>query len=329
MSCMICSSVALKPWAMVGPWSYEVCQRCATVQLRQVPTRSELAEYYNSVFRVNREIQEKKIAKSAGTCLDLLARHVPKPGKLLDIGSSYGGFMEQARAVGWDVEGVEVSLEAANCARRERSLRIHVGDLQEVICELTPPYDAVVMFHVIEHSPQPHELLRTAASLLRPGGLLCLRTPNAQSWLARVCGKTWEWLIPPAHIVLFSPTSLSLCLQFSGFRVLDLRTQRGDASNPLYEISRAVNKRLRRPISNPLRRSAPGRRSRFYPCIRFVERVSDLCYASVEPMENVCFAPRLLMPEIIVVSAKPPQTCQGQITSRAQTIKASAESIGD
>jgi SAM-dependent methyltransferase len=40
-------------------------------------------------------------------------------------------------------------------------------------------YDAIVTWDVIEHVEDPGELLRTLATLLRPGGLLVIGTPNA------------------------------------------------------------------------------------------------------------------------------------------------------
>jgi SAM-dependent methyltransferase len=180
----------------------------------------------------------------------------------------------------------------------------HVGDLRGVMGELNPPYDAVLMFHVIEHSPEPYELLRDVASILRPGGLLCIRTPNARSWLSTVCGRTWEWLSPPAHIVLFSPAALVSSMENSGFHLLKLKTQRGDASNPFYELSRACGKRLRRPATGLSQGTVPPRQRRLHPYIRLIERVSDVCYAPLQPLENLSLGTRRLLPEILALASK-------------------------
>lgn len=304
--CLICSAERLKRWASVGPWTYRVCRSCGTVQLERVPSHRELADYYNSVFRVNREVQEKKVVKAAGTYLDSLARHLPEGGKLLEIGSSYGCFLERARTAGWKVEGVEMSREAVEFARRERGLFVHAGELREVIGELSPPYDAVLMFHVIEHSPAPCELLRDVASILRPGGVICIRTPNGSSWLSSVCGRTWEWLSPPAHIALFSPAALVSSMKNSGFGLLELKTQRGDASNPLYELSRACGKRLRRSARGSSQKAVQPSQRRLYPYIRLIERISDACYAPIQPLENMGLGKRGLLPEILVLASKRP-----------------------
>src|SRR5205814_10058518 len=50
-------------------------------------------------------------------------------GRLLDVGCALGDFLVEARASGWDVEGVEISSYAAQRAR-ERGLKIHTGKLE-------------------------------------------------------------------------------------------------------------------------------------------------------------------------------------------------------
>jgi SAM-dependent methyltransferase len=85
-------------------------------------------------------------------------------------------------------------------------------------------FDAVVMRHVLEHVPDPVELLRRCFRWLKPGGLLALATPNGGSLASRWFGRHWRGLTPPWHIHIFNPRSLRLLLVRSGFMNVRVRT---------------------------------------------------------------------------------------------------------
>jgi hypothetical protein len=77
---------------------------------------------------------------------------------------------------------------------------------------------------------------------LREDGMLILKTPNAASWIAKRTGAYWQWLSPPAHIHLFSPRTLVLALEKSGFQVERICSRRGDAHNNLFELACAAGR---------------------------------------------------------------------------------------
>ena len=55
------------------------------------------------------------------------------------------------------------------------------------------------MFHVLEHVASPKELCRESWRVLRPGGVLCIETPNVDSRWFRVLGQRWRQLITRAR----------------------------------------------------------------------------------------------------------------------------------
>src|SRR5438045_8341463 len=70
-------------------------------------------------------------------------------GRLLDVGCALGDFLVEARASGWDVEGVEISSYAAQRAR-ERGLRVSAGRLEAL--ELpAASFDVITLYDAIEH----------------------------------------------------------------------------------------------------------------------------------------------------------------------------------
>ena len=61
--------------------------------------------------------------------------------------------------------------------------------------------------------------------MLKPGGVLLLRTPNIDSWEASVFRGNWYGLDAPRHFFLFSPGTMRVALEKAGFAVSGLRYQ--------------------------------------------------------------------------------------------------------
>ena len=156
-----------------------------------------------------------------------MAKHLPQRGRLLDIGCADGYFLELARADGWEVMGVEISEEMAAKA----SGRLNIPIVTSV--DRLPPveFDAITMWEVLEHLPDPVAELQRLARRLRPGGFLMLSTPNAGHWQALRAPETWTAYRPPAHLVLFTADSLRLALEKAG--LLPLRIWKVSPLPPL------------------------------------------------------------------------------------------------
>jgi SAM-dependent methyltransferase len=102
-------------------------------------------------------------------------------------------------------------------ARDRYGVEIVVGDA--VSAPVDGPFDAITMWHVLEHLPEPLAALERAAELLAPGGRLVVSVPNNDSWQARLGGDDWLHLDIPRHIYHFTPGSLSQLVERAGFRV--------------------------------------------------------------------------------------------------------------
>ena len=173
----------------------------------------------------------------------MLGKPAQEP-RLLEVGCSWGLFLDYARSRGWSVAGVELSEPASIWAREQLSLEVTAGNLNSSAYLNSKQFDAAVAWHVIEHVPDPIAFLQSMRSCLRPGGRIALRTPNIQSLSARLNRPHWEWMGAPAHLTLFSICSLRSALHQTGFEVEKIFTRRGDAHNPWFEILRGTAQRL-------------------------------------------------------------------------------------
>ena len=219
--CPVCKGLDTTPVIGRRNYQYIRCGGCQTVYLDPMPSAEEAAALYqNSAYFMGDEgtgyrdyyAMHKALAPHFRRRLRVLAKHLPRRGRLLDVGCADGYFLEMARADGWEVMGVEVSEEMAAKA----SGRLNIPIVTSVDRLLPVEFDAITMWEVLEHLPDPVAELQCLAQRLRPGGFLMLSTPNAGHWQALRAPETWTAYCPPAHLVLFTADSLQLALEKAG-----------------------------------------------------------------------------------------------------------------
>ena len=102
---------------------------------------------------------------------------------VLEIGSHLGAFLKVAGEWGWKPVGIDVGQDTANFAR-SKDLVTYRGTLQD--CSFpSAHFDAIFVWNCFEQIDEPHVLLTEIRRVLKPGGLLLLRTPNALFY--RIC----------------------------------------------------------------------------------------------------------------------------------------------
>jgi SAM-dependent methyltransferase len=81
----------------------------------------------------------------------------------------------------------------------------------------------VTLFHVLEHVPNPVEVVESAYSLLSSGGVLVVKVPNEFNSLQVSARESLSlddwWIVPPVHINYFDYDSLGALIQSAGFTV--------------------------------------------------------------------------------------------------------------
>jgi 2-polyprenyl-3-methyl-5-hydroxy-6-metoxy-1,4-benzoquinol methylase len=138
------------------------------------------------------------------------------PGTLLDVGCGHGVFLSVMAKRGWTVTGVDFDPAAVEAARTEHGLDVHVGTVDTMV-DRGMSFDVVTASHVVEHVPDPVSFLAQCRRLLRPGGRVVLKTPNAASLGARQYGRAWRGLEPPRHLHIFTAAALEACARRAGF----------------------------------------------------------------------------------------------------------------
>jgi SAM-dependent methyltransferase len=139
-------------------------------------------------------------------------------GRVLDIGCGPGFLLRAFQERGWDVQGTEFSENSAAHARDVLKLPVLTGDVTELQLGAAS-FDAVVMWHVLEHVAEPSQTIAEVARLLRPGGVFLCAVPNFSSAEARFARDKWFHLDVPRHLNHFTVPVLTKLLAGNGFAV--------------------------------------------------------------------------------------------------------------
>ena len=147
-------------------------------------------------------------------------------GSLLDYGCGVGVFTARAEHQGWSVQGIELSDAARALANEKLKRGRAVKDRSELS---TTTYDAVTLFHVLEHLDDPNEVLQWVRERLNPGGALIIAVPNYESPDAKHYGRFWAAWDVPIHYWHFSKSAITQLAQSNGWFVEAVRPMRLDA----------------------------------------------------------------------------------------------------
>lgn len=160
-------------------------------------------------------------------------RHVSQPivqqlvkadaHKVLELGCGDGWFTAALDRCGFVAAGLEHDEGELRVARQHYPhLRFHQGDAQQPLGPgLVAGFDAVVAVDLLDHVPQPRQLVATALSALKPGGLLVLTSnfhgysKNLALALTGRLDSRWNPLTAQGRLRFFSrSTLLSLLAEF-------------------------------------------------------------------------------------------------------------------
>jgi SAM-dependent methyltransferase len=154
----------------------------------------------------------------------LLRRHGVAGGRVLDVGSGYGFFLEAAERAGYEPWGLEVAPEATEEARKRTRAVIETGSAEAPFPFPDGHFAAITLLDVIEHLDRYGDTLASCLRTLASGGKLFVITLNAGSAARPLLRKSWSWYLDSTHIHMFSARMLRQGLEDAGFEVERLTT---------------------------------------------------------------------------------------------------------
>lgn len=196
------------------------CPHCAMIWTDPVPTMQELEEFYAE--EVPDPAWDQEVLRITWPLafyrhrLATIERFHPPGRNVLDVGVGFGHFMRAARE-DWNATGIDISPLAARYVTEQHDIPIDIGNVRHIYQNTL--FDCIHSKDVLEHIPDPIEELEVYRKLLRPGGILVIEMLNASSIYARVRGAKYAGYLP-GHVVFFSPKTLKLAVEKTGFEFL-------------------------------------------------------------------------------------------------------------
>jgi SAM-dependent methyltransferase len=200
------------------------CNGCGLGYTDPLPTPSELAAYYENVYRQDYKAASEpqlrhvlRAARNAARRWQWLREKLPIPAgaRTLDIGASSGEFVFLASTLGYRATGFEPHKGYAGFGVRELGVDVRQGTLEANLPSVAhEKFDVVSMFHVLEHLPDPVATLRQLSEALSDHGVLYIEVPDATRF------GSPHYMFFRAHLLYFTRQSLRSLARAAGLDVV-------------------------------------------------------------------------------------------------------------
>lgn len=215
------------------------CRGCTIRFTQDIPDLKAIGPYYQSDNYISHSDTEKglvnkvyKIARNytlnwkINLVKSCLYKTMTK-GKLLDIGAGTGAFLHKALDSGWSVTGIEPDEGARKICKDKYGIQV---DSPEKLFDFPDEhYDAITMWHVLEHVHQLHEYMDQVKRVLKRDGVALIALPNYTSADAEHYKEYWAAYDVPRHLYHFSPSALGRLVNQHGLQLDSIKPMWLDA----------------------------------------------------------------------------------------------------
>jgi SAM-dependent methyltransferase len=229
LACQVCGSADRRLFTEWNDMTLFQCVVCRLVWLDPLPDADGVRGMYDDAYAgatvgyFSKVPQKLARSRRRIRAIARLLDDAPLGKSFLDVGAN-GGFMaEAAREMGFDAVGIEPDPASVAYARKSYPGIAVIQGLLEDVDLGGRQFDVAYCSEVIEHSTDCNRFAAKLASVLRPGGLLYLTTPDIGHWRRPSDLECWDGFAPPAHCLYFSPRNLAMLLERHGFDVVHRR----------------------------------------------------------------------------------------------------------
>ncbi len=236
-SCPICKKDTIEPSLIIKDHSVSgeifnvwYCRNCTFKFTQDIPEAESIGKYYASEAYVSHTDTKKGLINKLyhfvkGITLGRKRKMIGEltglsKGNLLDIGCGTGSFLHEMKLHNWNINGIEADASAR--ARAKENYRIEPSE-PSLLKSLSPSFDVITMWHVLEHVHTLHEYIAECRRLLQKNGLLIIAVPNYTSGDAEEYKEFWAAWDVPRHLYHFSPQSMETLAGIHGFKVIQMK----------------------------------------------------------------------------------------------------------
>ncbi|MBC7694348.1 MAG: class I SAM-dependent methyltransferase [Burkholderiales bacterium] len=241
--CLVCGSNQFEPFLVckdytVSQESFNIvsCKSCDFKFTNPRPDNSVLGNYYKAESYISHTNSKKGIinklyhmvrSHTLKQKVKLISSYVSR-GTILDYGCGTGMFLSECKKVGWETFGIEPDNNARQIASEQNlNLFADKDTLQLHIVE--KEYDAITLWHVLEHVTDMSETLVFFKQKLKQKGVLIIAVPNHKSYDAQFYNEYWAAYDVPRHLHHFELKSMKALLENYGFQLIETKPMKFDS----------------------------------------------------------------------------------------------------
>lgn len=226
--CPICESGIEENYTEKFGFNLSRCRHCQLIFCNPYPTDKQLFLYYTSEMKAfENEFFRESFEQRVNIFLPRveLIQRFARGGKLLDVGSAIGIFIEALKRSGapFDIACCDLNPEAcSDLSQRYPEIEVFNGDFLQM--PETSRFGVITLWDTIEHIVDLSALLKKVYGLLEDDGVFIFSTPNTRSFEWLIAGKEHVQLLPPGHVNLLNEASIGILLGKHSFQVSETFT---------------------------------------------------------------------------------------------------------
>ena len=207
------------------------CKNCTLRFTQGVPAEDQIGRYYQSEQYISHTDSNKGLFNKI---YQLVRSHAlrskrnlvenfssTKSGHMLDYGCGTGAFLNEMKLNGWNAMGIEPDAGAMDKAKALTGAEVKPPS---ALAELKAgSFDAITLWHVLEHVHSLHATIDKLKDALKPGGYLFVAVPNYTSYDATVYKEYWAAYDVPRHLYHFSPESMKQLMLLHGLKLKTIK----------------------------------------------------------------------------------------------------------
>lgn len=210
------------------------CRTCSFLYTNPRPSEDRLGSYYESEDYISHNKKSNslinriyKIARkfTVRSKVAMINKFTANKNTLLDIGCGTGEFINEGKKNNWLINAVEPGSLARRSAEELNGISIY-EDIQKIT---KTKFDAITMFHVLEHVADLNGTLKKVRKLLHKQGSLFIALPNSASYDAKQYKEDWAAYDVPRHLYHFNQETAELLFKKHNLEIIETLPMKLDA----------------------------------------------------------------------------------------------------
>jgi 2-polyprenyl-3-methyl-5-hydroxy-6-metoxy-1,4-benzoquinol methylase len=203
------------------------CVDCTLAFTQNIPVQSKIGKYYQSANYISHSDTKQGIVSKIYHAVrnitlvskkNIVKKYTKKQtGNLLDVGAGTGAFVNAMQLANWQVTGLEPDEIAI--ANAKNKYEIELQNPENLFNQNPANFDAVTLWHVLEHIHTLPQYLQQFHTILKQDGKLFIAVPNYTSFDADYYQEFWAAYDVPRHLYHFSPKSMEILANKFNFKI--------------------------------------------------------------------------------------------------------------